>query len=221
MLPFDGVIMMHRKPTVWIVFKQMAIILRKSDHALCGSEYENGMTPYWRSNQTRCIKYPDSMVHGANMGLIGGRQDPGGSHVGHMNFAIWVLLTCCQMNHITVKYKDEYVDNRHFVFIQIQCWINDDVSWLGKPCHWVEYIPSPIWNTLQFDCSLNSLFKFQDKKINNLHYQTLWWESTRYGRWIPIIRDHWYGKRAIIWIKEHICSDIQYRVRLYTSTNMT
>ena len=32
---------------------------------------------------------PDSKVHGANMGPIWGRQDPGGPHVGPMNFAIW------------------------------------------------------------------------------------------------------------------------------------
>ena len=32
---------------------------------------------------------PDSKVHGANMGPIRGRQDPGGPHVGPMNFAIW------------------------------------------------------------------------------------------------------------------------------------
>ena len=31
---------------------------------------------------------PDSKVHGANMGRIWGRQDPGGPHVGPMNFAI-------------------------------------------------------------------------------------------------------------------------------------
>ena len=34
--------------------------------------------------------YPDSKVHGANMGPIWGRFDPGGPHVGPMNFAIWV-----------------------------------------------------------------------------------------------------------------------------------
>ena len=34
-------------------------------------------------------KVPDSKVHGANMGHIWGRQDPGGPHVGPMNFAIW------------------------------------------------------------------------------------------------------------------------------------
>ena len=33
---------------------------------------------------------PDSKVHGASMGPIWGRQDPGGPHVGPMNFAIWV-----------------------------------------------------------------------------------------------------------------------------------
>ena len=32
---------------------------------------------------------PDSKVHGAHMGPIWGRQDPGGPHVGPMNFAIW------------------------------------------------------------------------------------------------------------------------------------
>ena len=31
----------------------------------------------------------DRKVHGANMGPIWGRQDPGGPHVGPMNFAIW------------------------------------------------------------------------------------------------------------------------------------
>ena len=32
---------------------------------------------------------PNSKVHGDNMGPIWGRQDPGGLHVGPMNFAIW------------------------------------------------------------------------------------------------------------------------------------
>ena len=32
---------------------------------------------------------PDSKVHGANMGPFLGRQDPGGPHVGPMNFATW------------------------------------------------------------------------------------------------------------------------------------
>ena len=35
------------------------------------------------------FKIPDSKIHGANMGPIWGRQDPGGPHVGPMNLAIW------------------------------------------------------------------------------------------------------------------------------------
>ena len=35
---------------------------------------------------------PDSKVHGANMGPIWSRRDPGGHHVGPMNFAIWDYL---------------------------------------------------------------------------------------------------------------------------------
>ena len=40
---------------------------------------------------SRCYmdRFPDSKVHGADMGPIWGRQDPGGPHVGPMNFAIW------------------------------------------------------------------------------------------------------------------------------------
>ena len=47
----------------------------------------------------------DSKVHWANMGPIWGRQDPGGPHVGPMNFAIldadiaicfWPNISCKQ-----------------------------------------------------------------------------------------------------------------------------
>ena len=36
--------------------------------------------------------FPDSKVHGANMGPIWGRQDSGGPHVGPMIFAISIVL---------------------------------------------------------------------------------------------------------------------------------
>ena len=36
--------------------------------------------------------FPGSKIHGANMGSIWGQQDPGGPHVGHMNFVIWVSI---------------------------------------------------------------------------------------------------------------------------------
>ena len=37
--------------------------------------------------------YPNSKVHGANTGSIWSRQDPGGPHVGPMNFAVSVVLS--------------------------------------------------------------------------------------------------------------------------------
>ena len=43
-------------------------------------------------------KVPESKVHGANMGPIWGRQDPGGPHVGPKNFVIWDVFSsilCC------------------------------------------------------------------------------------------------------------------------------
>ena len=43
------------------------------------------------------VWYPDSKVHGANMGPTWGRQDPGGPHVDPMNFAIWVLYKRCNI----------------------------------------------------------------------------------------------------------------------------
>ena len=49
------------------------------------------MTVYWTP-----FNYTDSKVHGANMGPIWGRQDPGGPFVGPMNFAIWVALNLIQ-----------------------------------------------------------------------------------------------------------------------------
>ena len=56
----------------------------KGFHHYChDANYANFVTECWDN-------YPDSKVHGANMGPIWGRQDPGGTHVGPMNFAIWV-----------------------------------------------------------------------------------------------------------------------------------
>ena len=53
------------------------------------------------------MSIPINKVHGANMGPIWDRQDPGGPHVGPMNFAIWVcygmkkfssVLVLCELN---------------------------------------------------------------------------------------------------------------------------
>ena len=46
-------------------------------------EYCQRYWPFWGE------LISDSKVHGANMGPIWGWQDPGGPHVGPMNFAFW------------------------------------------------------------------------------------------------------------------------------------
>ena len=40
----------------------------------------------------RVLANPDSKIHRGNMGPTWGRQDPGGTHVGPMNFAIWEVF---------------------------------------------------------------------------------------------------------------------------------
>ena len=51
---------------------------------------ERNQSIYEVSNWTLFTKkHPDSKVHGANMGPIWGRQDPGGPHIGPMDFVIW------------------------------------------------------------------------------------------------------------------------------------
>ena len=51
----------------------------------------------------------DSKVHGADMEPIWGRQDPGGSHVGPVNFAIWESNAC----GLTAQPKYFYTHIRH------------------------------------------------------------------------------------------------------------
>ena len=65
-------------------------------HAIWGLWCQKQISQAGLSNYTPQLtagcNHPDSKVHGANMGPILGRQDPGGPHVGPMNFAIWILI---------------------------------------------------------------------------------------------------------------------------------
>ena len=71
---------------------------------------------------------PDSKIHMANMGPIWGRQDPGGPHVGPMNFAIWGVSTMC-LQGITWTNTDWYFTNQRnlhqntMIFIQQNAFI--------------------------------------------------------------------------------------------------
>ena len=46
------------------------------------------------------IFFPDRKVHAANMGPIWDRQDPGGPHVGPMNFALYVNISVGNLPNI-------------------------------------------------------------------------------------------------------------------------
>ena len=51
-----------------------------------------GQSDYYSPHENHKQNIPDSKVHGTNMGPIWGQQDPGGPHVGPMNFAIWDIV---------------------------------------------------------------------------------------------------------------------------------
>ena len=70
------------------------------------------------------IAVPNSKVHGANMGPIWGRQDPGGPYVGPMNFAI-----SGDLNVILAVYKKSICHKTHFHnFVAVFNWIKWLVS---------------------------------------------------------------------------------------------
>ena len=52
----------------------------------------NSMLRRCRLNTVFNSHSPDSKVHGANIRPIRVRQDPGGTHVGPVNFVIWVCI---------------------------------------------------------------------------------------------------------------------------------
>ena len=59
------------------------------DWCLGGASQCAGVADWtWRLISIREL-VPDSKIHGANMDPIWGRQDPGGPHVGPVNFVIW------------------------------------------------------------------------------------------------------------------------------------
>ena len=80
---------------------------------------------------TTLKRVPDSKVHGSHMGPIWGRKDPGGPHVGPMNFLIWVcidgdvyrnlvwgidlIILSCNVIHIRKIYPSLHSDVRHLI----------------------------------------------------------------------------------------------------------
>ena len=90
----------------------------------------------WCWSVTLCIRtwplhFPDSKVHGANMGPIWGREDPGGPHVGPMNFAIWVvtpsflcILKILQRQSFTFYYSITHLSSSPWIFPEVPSQVN-------------------------------------------------------------------------------------------------
>ena len=83
---------------IWYVFAVQVTLFRVVDEiwmdvlALQELTHIRSCCPF--SIEKPAQNQPDSKVHGAHMGPIWGRQDPGGPHVGSMNFVIWALFNC-------------------------------------------------------------------------------------------------------------------------------
>ena len=112
---------------------------------------------------------PDSKVRGANMGPIWGRQDPGGPHVGPMNFAIWegkpMYVSHFQMIFHLKKFKSRVTHSLFDISMEItQFWFVKIVN-----------------------------------KISVLTWIMAWyWIDARYylSKWLPILR-HLSGQNAL------------------------
>ena len=73
-------------------------------------------------------RLPDSKVHGANIGPIWGRQDPGGPHVDRMIFAIWAVVKTERKNSPdSTECKVDKFRERHYEGIyRVDFWGKND-----------------------------------------------------------------------------------------------
>ena len=78
--------MNHGKKTLVILVGDKSRNVYRCSSTSSGTVWTDNSNPFPLSVDI----YPDSKVHGTNLGPIWGRQDPGGPHVVPMNFAIWV-----------------------------------------------------------------------------------------------------------------------------------
>ena len=130
---------------------------------LCNWSFPGGRFGIWMNVD------PDSKVHRANMGPIWGRQVPGGSHVGPMNFAFWGMFLSSEIEVLV-----HWHSGMAIVFKYFSC------SWLGLQwvwILWVDPIPTLQWrhyerdgasNHQPHDCLLNRLFRRRSKKASKL-----------------------------------------------------
>ena len=129
------------------------------------------------SEKKYVYKHPDIKVHGANMGPICGRQDPGGPHVGPMNFAIWAASKA--MTHAFVH----VASNNDLTAIN-GCYYECNISLLSGGRHAnTQTVTSRerhgVPNHQKLDCLFNSLFRLITKTSEFRITDPLWWPCVR------------------------------------------
>ena len=133
MFPFDDVIMVYHFQNSWYTMSWLYVHALHLDFcSIC-------------SVDRLVFTYPDSKVHGTNMGPTWGRQDPGGPHVGHMNLAIWVFYQHTYMISFTPLSMTSFLSNipQHIECHWIQtCWYFVEThSWRNKTLCYID----PEW----------------------------------------------------------------------------
>ena len=112
---------------------------------LARKHIERNLSLPWHSS----VMFPDSKVHGANMGPTWGRQDPGGPHVGPVKLYIWVLVWC--MWH-TKPWGIRQVKTQRWL-LMLRLFLNDlyEENWLClfKITPSITTILSCMWWTIQ------------------------------------------------------------------------
>ena len=109
------------------------------------------------------MKFPYNKVHGANMGSIWGRQDPGGPPAGLMNFATWVESK--HKHFVLKKMYTEYSLKNTPILCKSQC-----VQSLKKNVyHWAAYSISLYW-LRHFCCSLPRIPRHIKVKLVDIVY---------------------------------------------------
>ena len=71
------------------IIYERSICLTRLNASLIKSVSKKGVSEKELQRHSCSAYIPESKVHGANMGPIWGRQDPGGPHVGPLNLIIW------------------------------------------------------------------------------------------------------------------------------------
>ena len=144
---------------------------------------------------------PDSKVHGANIGPIWGRQDPGGPHVGPMNFVIWGTLSSVNQKHNTVK-----VSNVCFLNVNVYFGLSPSICsqiYIYIYIHLLRFIEIFIRNKDQL------YLKRMQTCLCNTYYTKSSTNSSVFDSWA-----FWWTSKFLLRIKTIFASDFVSSVRL-------